>query len=583
MSPATPAEPVAGPAASPAGPDAPQGDARVRRILRGVEVAAVLLVLAAALVPRLRDANGPWDREYEGFQGTFFALCALNYERLGVGAYGGYPALNVDLPTDPAVVPYLYPNHPPAVPLAAWVGAHAFAPADWNEAWRAGEPPPPGTERAVRLPFLFAHVLGLLALWFAVRCAGDPRRALLALALAAALPLSVLYATLVNYENLVWPPLLFGIAFQVRHLRSGALRDLGIAGACFFLGACVTFFPAFLVPPLALQAWWARGFRRGVLTGAVLSAGSLLPAALHGAWVRRSLPQQQASNVGERVQTMLGPLFDGEHPATEWLRRQAVRSEEFFTLPVLALAAAGLVLVLVRMARTPVDQRAARVSPAAPLFFGGALVLFTFYRHTWDGDHARNGQTVFLLNLAPGVVALAAEALGALGRPLLRLRGGEAPLVVLTLGFLLPALGRTEAIRRDWRAPGPNDVSTAASGPLAPLPSTVGTEVAELLPAGAVGIYPAEMGFNIAVSYYAWRTLIPATPATYDLALLRISESYGLGDAPRYILLPKDPPPYAAAAVAATRAAIEGDLELLAENETWELWPALAASPPRED
>lgn len=558
-------------------------DDRARRLLGIAEKLAVALLLAAALVPRVRDLDGPWDREYEGFQGTFFTLCAVNYERLGLDAYGGYPALNVDLPEDREVLPYLYPNHPPAVPIVTWLGLRLLGPEDWSSAWQEGEPPPPGAERAARLPFLLAHMLALLALWWGVRSVGDPRAALLALGLAAAVPIQVLYATLVNYENLVWPPTLLGVAFQMRHLRSAKRADLLAAGACFFAGACVTFFPAFLVPGLVLQALWCRGFRTAFATGLVLSIGSLVPAMAHGAWVGRVLPAQEAGNVADRVKTMMGPMLGGDHPVTEWLRRQGVRLEEFYTLPYLLLALAGVAVVVVRALRSRRGQRHERPSPGLPLLVGGFLVMFLFYKHTWDGAGARDGQTVFLLNVAPGIVVLAAEALGALGRPLLRLRGGEGPLIALTLLFLLPALVRAEGIRGDWRSPGPFDDPPGEEGPDAPLPFTVGRQVAEILPAGAVGIYPQELAMNIAVSYYAWRTLIPATPAGYDLALMRIDSAYGLASAPRFILIPKSPPPYAAAAVATTRAIVDEQLEMLAESEHWELWPAIPASTPEED
>ena len=559
--------------AEPAG--APERDERVRRVLLWAERLAVVVLLLAALVPRTKDLDSTWDREFEGFQGTFFALCALNYERLGLGAYGGYPALNVDLPTDPEVVPYLYPNHPPAVPIAAWAGLHLFGPEGWNTAWEDGAPPPPGSEMATRLPFLFAHVLALLALWWCVRVVGDGRVALVALALAASAPIEVLYATLVNYENLVWPPLLLGVAFQMRALRSGRLRDLLFAGAAFLAAACVTFFPAFLVPPLFLQAWLARGFRRGVATGFVLSVAALIPPLVHGAWVRHVLPTQEQGDLATRVGKMMGPMLDGDHPVSEWARRQAVRLEHYFTMPLLMLAVAGLVVLLVRFARGDREQRTLRPSPGIPLLVGGFLVLFIFYRHTWDGAGARDGQTVFLMNVAPGIVVLAAEALGALGRKLLHLRGGEGPLIAVTMGFVLLGLVRAGTIRHDWRDPGPQDDPSLEVGPAAPLPATVGVQIAELLPAGTVGLYPQAMSLNIAVSYYAWRTLLPATPATYDLALLRAKEAYGLKDHPVLLLIPKAPPPYAAASVSEIRAILDANLEMVDETELWELWPPM--------
>ncbi len=551
-----------------------------RRLLGVAEKLAVALLLLAALLPRMRDVNGPWDRELEGFQGTFFTLASVNLSRLGVDAYGGYPALNIDLPTDPEALPYLYPNHPPTVPLVTWTSLKMFGPEGWDQAWRQGEPPPPGSELAARIPFLIAHLLGLLALWWVVRTVADARVALLALAIAAALPVQILYGTLVNYENLVWPPMLLGVGFQMRYLKGEKRRDLLLAGACFLGAACVTFSPAFLVPPLALAALWFRGLKSALWTGVVLSSGALVPPILHGLWTKRVLPPDLAGNVQDRMGTMLGPLFDGEHPFGEWLRRQLVRMEHFFTLPVLILAAIGLLLALRRAWAGRGADGAKGLSSGPLLLAGGFLFLLTFYRHTWDGDHAMNGQTVFLLNLAPGIAVLAAESLGALGHRLLRLRGGEGPLILLTLLCLTPALLRTESIRHIWRDPGPLDDPSLEQGPASPLPFTVGRQIAAILPAGSVGIFPAELGLTPASSYYAWRTLVPATKPTYDQAILRIEEAYGLVGVPRFILLPRNPPPHAAQATAATRELVAGLFEPIAQTGDWELWPAIPGSPP---
>jgi len=111
-----------------------------------LERLGVLLILVAALVPRVRDLAAPFDREFEGFQGSCFAAFCVNYERLGVGRFGGYPTYCVDIPDeaagetlDPAL--YVYANHPPLVPLAQWAVVKALAPDGWNDAWRSGDAP----------------------------------------------------------------------------------------------------------------------------------------------------------------------------------------------------------------------------------------------------------------------------------------------------------------------------------------------------------------------------------------------------------------------------------------------------------
>ena len=87
------------------------------RLFARLEIGAVLLLFLAALVPRLRDLDASFDREMEGFQGSCFAGFAINYERFGLWRWGGYPTFNIIVPTDESATPYLYPNHPPLVPL----------------------------------------------------------------------------------------------------------------------------------------------------------------------------------------------------------------------------------------------------------------------------------------------------------------------------------------------------------------------------------------------------------------------------------------------------------------------------------
>jgi hypothetical protein len=156
-----------------------------------LERLGVLLLLAVALVPRLRDVAAPFDREAEGAQAAFFAIAAVNHERLGLRHTGGYPVLNVDA-TDPgrrgAGAPIasrhwlFYTNHPPLVPLLAWAALEALGPRGWDTAWREHRAPA-GIELPLRLPFLAAHLLFLWSLWWAARQSGGPRAALIALGL----------------------------------------------------------------------------------------------------------------------------------------------------------------------------------------------------------------------------------------------------------------------------------------------------------------------------------------------------------------------------------------------------------------
>ena len=469
--------------------------------LRHLERGAVALLLAAALVPRLPDLRGPFDRGFEGFQGSFFATCAVNYERLGLGALNGYPVANVDLSADDPQSWYAYANHPPAVPLLAWAGAAALGPSGWDEAWKEDRAPE-GLETALRLPFFALHLLLLYGLYRALRPGAGAQTALIALALLAVLPLAVLYAGLVNYENPSLALVVLGYAAAARWLASegrARRRALLAYAACFALAGCVTFAPVFFVAALA-GARLLRGRPReaAVLGGAGLGA-ALLPLAVHGLVAGRTLAGlgQPADTLPERARRMLAPLLDGSVPLPRWLGIQAGGLVELFTIPVLLAAAVGLGFALRECRR--------RDSLALPLFAGGALLHLAFYRHTSDVPR----QDVFFLNLAPGIAALAAVAVDRAGRPLLRLRAGLAPLVVLVSSVGLPALVRAGELRALWRGPGPADDPALADGPELPLPPRAGAALAEALPSGAAGLYPQALGFGNATFYYAWRTLQP--------------------------------------------------------------------------
>ncbi|MCZ6599157.1 MAG: glycosyltransferase family 39 protein [Planctomycetota bacterium] len=542
----------------------------------GLERAGVVLLLLAALVPRMRDVGADFDRELEGFQGAFFAGSAVNYERFGVLVRGGYPVLGPDHGSSPTATT-VYANHPPTVALVAWAALKVLGPDGWQDGWKEGLPPE-GVEPPLRLPFLAFHLLGLFAFWWALRQASGPRLALLGLAILCVLPVSALYGTLVNYENPSLAFVLLGCGFHARFLRSGRGRDLAGLGLSFLAAGAVTYAPLFFVPPLVLQYAQRRLWRRGLRAGATMSGGVLAPLIFHGIWVRIWLPEH-AGSVWTRGRHLIEPLFDGSAgsaPLSEWAARQWGRMELFFSEPILYAACAGLVVVawsgLLR--RTRDAGEVAPLSLAPPLFLGGFLMLLGFYRHTFDGPGPREGQTVFLLNLAPACAVLAAHLLDALAPALYRLKGGIAPLVVATGLIGMPGLARLDTLRNEWRAPGPRDDPALEHGPPAPLPRTVGDEIRALLPAGAIGLHPIGLDFTAATSFYAWRTLLPVSPKTLGDALGRL-KAMGLKKRDRYLLLPKDPPDPVREQVdeMRARALLAGMHEPAAEDEHWELWP----------
>lgn len=558
---------------------APTSPSASRRLPAGtaarLEWLGVLVLLVAALLPRARDLFSGFDRHFEGFQGSCFAIFAINYERLGVDAFHGYPVINVDLPRpeDPSTW-WTYPNHPPTTSVLGWLALRAMGPEGWQDAWREARAPE-GVEGPLRLPFLLASLACLLGLYWAVRSAAGVQQGLLALGFYAVLPIDAAYGTLVNYEHPSLVGVLFAYGFYARWVRGGSSRNLLGVGLGFAAATAVTYGPAFFVPPLALHAWSRVGFRRAFRFGVAAAVGALLPLLAH-AWlvgraydsigaVRESLPQ--------RVGFLMRPMFDGTMPITEWAWLQFTRMGYFFSWPLFLVAGVGLFAILKRaLARRP----AAEDDPlpiGALLFAGALLLLLGFYRHTFDD------QDPFLLNAAPAAAALCAAAVASLAPRLWRLRAGIAPLVVVASMIAMPAVVQGNALRRLWRAPGPADGADASApyvGPATPLPETAGRELAELLPPGSAGLYPKELGFNQAVMYYAWRTLMPVTDATgdsdtYELAHHRLKLA-GMEDAPHYLLLPVDPPASLRAKLESVRAEFRAVSEPEFESESWEAY-----------
>ena len=562
----------------------PMHDRRVPtpELLRKLEWAAVLVLLLAALLPRARDVAAPFDREFDGFQGATFTTFAVNYERLGFGAAGGYPVYNIDLDESAPETWYVYANHSPLMAWVTWASMALLAPDGWEDAWRDGQAPV-GVEFAARLPFLALHMFGLFAFWWMLRQGTRATQALIGLALLAVLPVSALYGSLINFETPSIPFVLVAYGCYVRWVRGAGARAraralVGVALA-FGIASSFTYAPLFFVPPLALDALARRGLRSALAAGGAATLGVLPPLLVHGFFATRALELtgQSAAPLLVRGRTLLQPLLDGSGPAREWILRQVSRAFEYDSEAIALAAALGLALLLVRLFRKrDTAGRPGEVDVALPLFAGSYLMLFCFYRHTFDEPP----QTTFLLNPAPAIAALAAIPLAALAPRLERLRGGIAPLVVLVSLVLLPALARTNALRHAWRSPGPRDDPPGAEGPDSALPPTAGARLAEVLPPGSVGLYPAALGFNFATFWYAWRTLLPVTSdlvpsaGAAEDAIVR----FGLGDRPRYLMLPVDPPPFARAEVDAIRAAfaelLPGHVEAgpAAVTEHWEAW-----------
>ena len=122
-----------------------------------------------------------------------------------------------------------------------------------------------------------------------------------------------------------------------------------------------------------------------------------------------------------------------------------------------------------------------------------------------------------------------------------------------------------QALRRTDENPGER------AAPALPLPDTLGAELAQLLPAGSFGVYPAVLGLNTAASFYAWRSLWPAN-SPHDTLPDAVAQRFGLGASPHLLLLPKHPWPAIAAAIADFERERVGGMPPDRESEHWRAW-----------
>ena len=538
--------------------------------LRWLEQAAAFVLIMAALLPRARDLTAPFDRGTCGFQGAFFALAAVNYERLGFEFGSGFPVLNLDVPLADDGAPqldpqhaYVYPNHPPIVPWLAWSSARLLAADGWNEAWRTGAAPS-GLEVALRLPFFAFHIVGLVAFWALLRRATGRGAALFGLAIFATVPIEIVYAALVDYEAPALCAVFLGLVAGLGYLRSGRQRELWSAALAFGLAVAITYGP---LPFLIVLPWcgWRLGERRraAALAGAtgVFSVAALVT---QGLYVRSAMSAlgRPVDALETRARHLLEPLWDGTAPIGTWLVRQGTHALAYIGPALLCAAACAFLWRIAFQLRGPRQAVSTekRSNIGIPLTIAGVAVLFAFYRHTLEPQY------VFLLWVVPGLVALVAELVADLTTPLLRLRAGLAPFVVLAGLLVLPGLAGATRLRHELRAP-LGDRSFGAAPELAG-PAELGATIQGLVPPGRPVVAPAALGFNLAVSWYAWRTVLPAANAGAAAAL---ANAVGI-EAEPILLTPAEPPPSAQSAVEAFESDAHAHGYRSTESEGWRVW-----------
>ena len=544
------------------------------------ELVAVSLALLLGILLRVHYApNGGFDREFDGAQGSFFAFTSINYERIGFEPTGGYPVVNLDTIVEDPDTWYAYGNHSPLFAWWEWASLKLLGPHGWETAWQEGRSPSGlGTDHsfefALRLPMFMASIFSLLALWWAIRIEGGKRAALFSLLLYGLAPLAILQAGIVNYEpaSILCVLLAYGFFSKLR-VRDRQCAERGEAPALFpkellltctmiALGTSQTFAPLFFAVPLCIAALLSRlhafGPKRAFATACAIGLSALTPILIHGFYVRGALAEiQPVDQVSDRIAVMFRPLLSGDVPLFTWLGLQYKHFVMYGSEILVDLTGVGLLFAVFilgdRWTRKKPDQPHAEALPKANpavlptlLAAGGFTVLFGFYVHTSDDP----AQSSFILNVLPAAAALSALALvqmgDAVGRAFARKERRWAGVVLASVFFLMTANGAratTEHLWSAWRGPEPS-ITT---------PEIAGAALGELLPPGSVGIFPDSMSYTTAVSFYAWRTLLPVKPNPQSVQWVEAHLlSWGLVDRPRYLLLPDNPPAHAKAGVDAT-------------------------------
>lgn len=352
-----------------------------------VHVALLSIILIFSGVFRIGVMDVPFGRNPEGCA-AFFGLVARNYFRYPFSAHHGVPVTSMG---DGAPVMY-YANHPPTTPLL--IGA-VFAITGYR-----GEFDPLPADWKVRFPTA-AFTMGCIALiYFLVQRRARPRVALLASAIFAAIPMTLVYG---GFPDVISPQLVFfamlTIAAYERFHDSPSIKSMGILSAAF-LGAAIMDWPAFLLGPVfglhfimtrKPKLWfWIIAF--GVVTLVIFGLLYVyLATAQHNwAWMKSLVQRRSISTSGDA---------DHEFGIAGWLKHALWDlSIGRHTLIVFVLGAVGVAAALARRGPSGLNRfMGLLLSWAMVHIFVGAQGV---YRHEW-----------WWWPLTPGLVIAAAVGL----------------------------------------------------------------------------------------------------------------------------------------------------------------------------
>jgi hypothetical protein len=432
-------------------------------VSRARTLAVLAALLLAAALCGLLSIWSPLGRDFSGYQSSFFALSASQYDKHGLTRWNGYPALEEGSPCiggvddlvqarDAQGAALVYRNHPPT---AFWLGYFGVAAT-------GGDFHSPLRHRMAALPFLAAHLLTLLALWWWLAAPFGASRALLGTLAAASTPIALHSGALPNLENPALPGVVFALGAWARWQAEPRARWLVFSALGLAAASSVTFAPLFFAATMAL----ATANRRA---GALLVGAALLPLLLH-AWNAQPLGALNTVPLSSRPLELVRPMFDGTLSPWRWLLIQVQHLAQSAGLPWLIVGLAG-----------------AWFAPRRALCaLAGGLLLYwlAFYRHTAEE------QWQFQLWITP-LVGLCAAAV------LARLPQRTAWISALALA----ACGAFGALRME------NRLQQHAL----PAPEPSAQALRALVPRGATALLPDAAGQDLSYAYQSDRDLRPAS------------------------------------------------------------------------
>jgi len=336
-----------------------------------ITILAALLVFAAIL--RLWDFNQPWTNDFRGWGGSFYGNIARNYLEFGCAQTKAAPVRSVN-PQDSAHFQY-YLDHPP---MTGWLLSLSFLVFGCHE-WSA------------RLVPVLCSMGGLILLYLIIRRFWKTQTVLIALAIAAVAPMAAFYGSFVDVQGPI--PFFFVLLALYLYLRFDKRTTWGrwIAVLIAFIVSALSDWPAYyLVPVILVHHFFSKsaGLRRWRVL--LLPAVALAAIALFVFYINWVEFGSASFRIDEMVQWFVHRAISTASEASgqsftvvDWFGAIAQNLRVMFSLPVLILAAVGLLFYVLRIASRRADKSDGVL---ALLLAFGLMHVLIFRQGAYDHD-----------------------------------------------------------------------------------------------------------------------------------------------------------------------------------------------------